>query len=68
MTKSTPAILYEVYDVRTDQLIGTITGTQLREAAGRLPQSPVFNAELVSQFNENKTRIGEPERIRQALR
>lgn len=62
-----PAILYQVYDVRTDEVTGTITGAQLREAAGRLPSSPVFNGQLVTEFNVYKERLGEPERIRQIL-
>jgi len=62
------AIVYEIYDVNTDEHIGTITGAELRKAAGRMPQSPVFNDELVEQFNTEKRRLGEPERIRQILR
>ena len=63
-----PKILYEVYDVVADEVIGTITGAQLREAAGRMPGSRVFNAELVEQFNKRKAEIGEPERVRQVIR
>ena len=63
-----PAIVYEIYNVDTGEHIGTITGAELRKAAGRLPQSPVFNDELVAQFNAEKRRLGEPERIRQMLR
>lgn len=60
-------ILYEVYDVTTDEVIGRITGAELRKAAGRLPQSPVFNDDLVAQFNKRKAEIGEPERLRTVL-
>ena len=68
MRKAT-AILYEVYDVsRGDEVIGTITGEQLREAAGLTRHSPVFNATLVERFNTEKARIGEPERVRQVIR
>lgn len=61
-----PRILYEVYD--GDEVIGTITGEQLREAAGLTRSSPVFNMTLVERFNANKERAGEPERVRQVLR
>lgn len=62
------AITYEVYDVNTEERIGTMTGDELREYFARLPQSPVFNMDLVAQFNISKRRDGEPERIRQMLR
>jgi len=63
-----PAIIYQVYDVNTDEGIGTLTGEELREYFTRLPQSPVANIDLVAMFNIVKRRDGEPERIRQMLR
>jgi hypothetical protein len=62
------AIIYQVYDVRTDEIIGTITGAELRTFCNCSAQSTVFNGKLVEQFNNNKRRIDEPERIRQMLR
>jgi len=62
------AIIYQVYDVRTDEIIGTITGAELRTFCKCSARSTVFNNKLVEQFNNNKRRIDEPERIRQMLR
>jgi hypothetical protein len=61
-------IVYQVYDVRTNEVIGTITGAELRKFMNCSAQSTVFNGKLVEQFNNNKRRIDEPERIRQMLR
>ncbi len=60
-------IMYQVFDAATDETIGTITGGQLRQAAGAGRNTPVFNATLVTEFNANKERIGEPERLRQII-
>ncbi len=62
------AIVYQVYDVRTNEHIGTITGEELRKFCNCSAQSTVFNNKLVEQFNNNKRRIDEPERIRQTLK
>ncbi len=57
-------ILYEVHDVVSGDVIGRITGQQLRDAAGVGRNTPVFNGTLVEQFNSNKQQAGEPERLR----
>lgn len=62
------AITYRVYDVRTNETIGTITGAELREFMGVSARSTVFNNKLVEQFNNKKKRIDEPERIQTMLR
>ena len=63
-----PAIIYQVCDVITGEDIGTVTGTELRVAAGRMPQSPVFNSQLVEEYNTSMERINAPERIRSMIR
>jgi len=40
----------------------------LRVAAGRMPQSPVFNSQLVEEYNTSMERINAPERIRSMIR
>lgn len=62
------AITYRVYDVRTNETIGTITGAELRKFMNCSAQSTVFNADLVTQYNSKKRSCGEPERICQVLR
>ena len=57
-------IMYEVYDVQADEIIGRITGDQLREIAGLVKHSPEFNQTLVERFNDMKKMMGEPERLR----
>ena len=60
-------ILYEVTDNATGEIIGHITGAQLRNFAGVTDNTPVFNQELVTQFNQDKKSLGEPERLRSVL-
>lgn len=62
------AIIYRVYDVRTNETIGTITGAELREFCKCSARSTIFNNKLVEQFNNKKRRSDEPERIQQMLR
>ena len=62
------AIIYQVYDVRTDETIGTITGAELRTFMNCSARSTTFNNKLVEQFNNKKRQIDEPERIRTILR
>jgi hypothetical protein len=67
VTRLSP-IAYQCYDVRTNEIIGTITGKELREFMNCSAQSTAFNADLIIQFNSKKERCGEPERLRQILR
>ena len=60
-------ILYEVYDVQADEVIGRITGDQLRSIAGMVGSSITFNQTLVERFNDMKENMGEPERLRTVL-
>ena len=61
-------IAYQVYDVRTNETIGTITGAELRTFMNCSARSTTFNNKLVEQFNNKKRQIDEPERIRTILR
>ncbi len=60
-------IIYEITDSENGDVIGTITGTELRTHFGIGPMSPVFNEELVRKFNTHKEFSGEPERLRQTI-
>jgi hypothetical protein len=68
MTTHLSPIAYQVYDVRTNEVIGTIAGAELRKFMNCPARSTTFNNKLVEQFNNRKRQIDEPERIRQILR
>lgn len=59
-------IHYEIIDA-DDNIINTVTGTQLRARFGLTPTDDVFNERLVLKYNLEKECAGKPERIRQVV-